>query len=465
MSSNIRIHNFIQAAQLADSNNPLVMDSSGRVKCVHSSSIEENRSSWRYLITSLNQILGVNKVASIFYRYGLSVDGIVQSGKPLLPTDIELCGVGSSRIFTKDLKKAGEKLKSISSQELQKRWSLANPFPVNSCKFPLLPAKWINHNPLFMDQDAQNLLFDMHTLSFESWLERFSKCVVSYELEEKQLIPAPGINGQTAFYKVHQKIIGYGLVAYALKPVGKNTLLKPYIVFRPTQTNLSRLDAVETYLNDFELHIGRSGYQHNKHKFDQLMTNKKFCSDRNKIGIAGYSLGGVYAQRFLIDYWGKVSEAVFYNDPSVEKDLAELFANTMNAQPPNKAPLKLTIVRVEGDLIHYIGDKHVGWGITHPNVSVRVLKFDRSDRQNTKSQLHATRVFDTVDRDYTMYVIHQPQELRNDLDNARRGNAFAWYQKIHRVWGRVISFFLGGIMLICKGIGAIFKIKILRSGH
>jgi len=316
-----------------------------------------------------------------------------------------------------------------------------------------------------MDQETQLLFSDVKDLSFAAWQERFSKCIINRELSEKQILPAPGAGGRIEYYKVYRKIAkGGGLVAYALSPVGSDSTLKPFLFFRPTQCALSHKDAIETYMNDIEPNIGQMGYTDAQSALCELMNDPKFCSVNRKIEVAGYSLGGVHAQRFLADHWRKVSTATFYNDPSIDSEVANRFAEEINQQPEFSDPLQLVIFRTKGDIADYVGEKHLGYGVTHPNVAIQLLEFDQENRAISLHQLHSLRIFDNPYRSYCINAC-PPQDFNTHLDNEQRGPAIFWYEKMRRCWGTVFFWLLFGLREITKFFCAFIGIELLRSSR
>ncbi len=463
MTSYLRLQNFIAAAQQgysAPSEMHLVYQGDQAVLEVGSNRsrysrlcCEQNRRTWDVFLRSVNDALGAGRMEKICRRYRFNPHELQRKGAPLLPQHIEMFSVGASRMTTRDVKQLfqGERLKDLSMQELSERFHVANPFRMMDCSIdpqliqgtPTEISAYFWRNSFLMDKETQVLCCGVQELSFTDWQERFCKTVVNRELSEKQVIQAPGTNGRIEYYKVYRKIAaGNGLVAYALSPMGNDSSLKPVVFFRPTQFNLSAEESLESYMNDMEPHIGEMGYSSAKLIFDQLMQDPKFCSSEVKIGVAGYSLGGAHAQRFVADYWRQVSEATFYNDPSVDSGLAERFAQEVNEAGPLVQPIRLNIMRTVGDAATYIGEKHLGWGVNHPDAFVQLFEFDHQHRQLSLLQLHAVRVFDNLHSNYRTTVRIGLEEFNAHLDNEARGNDIFWYEKTRKLWGPVIYWIL-----------------------
>ncbi len=497
MTAYIRLQNFITAAQTAynaPQQQHLVFDhvptaqvnqpQQDRVvlqpvanRSSHATAFQEqNRRTWNAFYRCLREVIGPEKVQAICSKYRFNIEKMERDGVPLLSEHVELFSVGASQMTTRDLKRRFPgKLSQVNIDQLPERARMANPFPIvgwfrdprDIWGTPTNYAAWVFHDAMLMDKEKQLLLSDVADLTFPAWQERFCKCTVNREFEAKQVIPAPGPNGTVQYYKVHRKVAtGDGLVAYALLPIGAGTALKPIVLFRPSQFALSNEDAIQTYMNDVQRNIGEMGYLAARRLFNDLMNDPKFCPPSTKIDVAGYSLGGTHAQRFVADHWRKVGQATFYNDPSVENELAERFAAEVNAEPPGTVDLRLNIYRStnwdRGDLAHYVGGKHLGWGIANPNV-VTLLEFDHRNREISALQLHARRVFDNPSRNYHATVHNDPAELNAHLDNEQRGPAIYWYEKNRLIWGGVVFWLLHGLHEVTKFFCAFLSIEILRS--
>lgn len=436
---------------------------------------EKNRQTWDLFLRSVSHELGPVKVQEICKRYRFDVVKMYRQGAPLLPKHIEIFSVGASRIATKDLKRQFDQshLRDLSVEQLSERLHTVNPFPIVGWSIdprqisgdPTHTSSYFIYDPFWMDKETQLLFSDVGDLSFPAWQERLCKAVLNRELFEKQIIPAPGVNGRTEYYKVYRKIAtGDGLVAYALSPLGSDSTLKPLLVFRPTQGCLCNEDGLETYLNDVEHQIGKTGYLSAKGLLDQLIEDPKFCPVGTRIKGAGYSLGGTHFQRFLADHWHSVSEASFYNDPSVESELAEEFAQEINHAGSETELPHLTIFRVAGDLADCIGEKHLGWGITRPGV-VQLSEYDPRNKKLSKPELHGIRVFDTSRHDYHILPLSDPDELNTYLDNEQRGSKVFRYEKMRKYCGGVAYNFLCAFRGFLEFLSTLLGIPILKRNQ
>jgi hypothetical protein len=195
------------------------------------------------------------------------------------------------------------------------------------------------------------------------------------------------------------------------------------------------------------------------------MTDPHFRRNHERISLAGYSLGGAHAQYFLAEHFNTISNAFFYADPHVDEPTAERAAQRINQMPRRpEEPLNIQIMRVKGDICHYVGGKHVGWGVNHPDVNIQLVEIDHDNNKTSAAfNLHAFRVLDNNQFPYQMQIIENPQELFNHLDNSKRGPDVLWYERMRRIWGGAAFYTLYIFSEFTKLITGIFGIRVLRS--
>lgn len=485
MPANLRINHFAESAHRAYvAQNPqyLCADSHGLSvrHCDLPSSFSNegrdlNKLSWKIFRESLVGTIGQRKFDWICHRYRshFNFARLEKSGAALLPEHVELFSIGCNQLLLRDIKmRFPEKVKSLTRQQLQGRIQQVQPFPlvgryqdpVKIAGCPSSLSALFFHDKLLMDKEKQLLFSDVERLTYPTWLERFTKVTVNRELVEGQLIPAPGLDGRLDYYVVYRKIAtGDGLVAYAMKPAAKDSTLKPLITFRPSQWALSNEDTFETYMNDVQKNVGELGWNAAKRHFEQLMEDSHFRKGNQRIAVSGYSLGGAHAQYFLVEHADRVSDAIFYGDPSAPDAIAENFAQRMNAAPRRDEPLNIQIFRMKRDFCQYVGGKHVGWGIDHPDVHIQLIEFDHDNQQIASFYLHAHRAFDNTTFSYHMQCYEDAQALFNHLDNSKRGPDVFWYERTRRVWGGIGFSFFWCLSKMVKFISSTFGVKILRS--
>ena len=485
MASILRMNHFSMAANQANASptaqylslNPagLGIQIKDRPSSFSKEELQQNNATWKVFRESLTEIIGNKKFDWICHRYRnrLNFPQREASGDALQPQHVELFSVGSSQMLECDIEDRfnKRKLKTFSRQELTDKMRKLQPFPIlGAYQDPSkLSSLWTSllsffvHDKLLMDKKKQWMFSDIKNLNFPSWLERMCKRLVNLELIPGQIIPAPGHDGSIDYYKVYRKVTtGDGLIAYALKPAVGNSSLKPLIVFRPTQWSFSNEDAFESYYNDVQPHVGEVGFKGAEEELNKLMADSHFRKEKEKISIAGYSLGGAHGQYFLAAHADHISHAVFYADPSVDPAVAEQFAEEMNKKPRRKEPLNIQIYRIKGDPCSYVGGKHVGWGITHPDVNIQLVEIDHYEKTASTLQLHSHRLFDTHHISYRMQSFKNQTHLFQHLDNSKRGLNVYWYEKMRLLWGRAAYGLFYSISCALHVVTTLTGLRILR---
>jgi len=436
---------------------------------------EENRKTWHLFNQAVESHLG-RRFQRISERYHVDFKEMEKKGSPLKSKHVQMVGVVAADFFTYDLKDRAknEKLKDLSLPEIEARMNKLNPVSytgpqLNVHKIYGGPTEFLAHfwhNPLLMDRERLTLfnsqLFASHEHAF---LDRFSKATVTRELSEGMIVPAPGAGGKKEYYKVYKKIAtGHGLVAYALKPLLASSSLQPILCFTPSQFAPSGEDFLETWINDGQLKLGKWGYSAAKKELMKLMQDSKFCPMGKKINVCGFSLAGAHVQRFLIDHALKVSRAIFFNDPSLDSDPVEEFANRMNALPSLSEKLYLKIYRTTGDKAHYMGEKHVGWGITHPDIIREVDEIIPLAQDGIEgSYLHSHRFFDAPQQRYSIKQ-YRGAEVDKQLNNQERGEEIWWYEKMRRWFPvRLVYGYICFLYWVGSSIGNRLNFHIFRN--
>jgi hypothetical protein len=485
MVSILKINHFSMAANqayAAPTAQYLSMNSNGlsvQIKDCPSSfskeQLQQNTTTWKVFRESLTEIIGSKKFDWICHRYRnrMNFSRLEASGAALLPQHVELFSVGSAQVLEGDIEDRFNKreLKTFSREELTDKMRRLQPFSILGS--PQDPSKlrswWVSllsffvHDKLFMDKKKQWMFSGIKNLNFYSWLERLCKRLVSLELIPGQIIPTPGPDGCSDYYKVYRKVTtGDGLIAYALKPAVADSTLKPLIVFRPTQTSFANEDAFESYYNDVQPNVGEAGFKGSEEELAKLMADSCFRQEKEKISIAGYSLGGAHAQYFLAAHADHIAHAVFYADPSLDNAVAERFAEEMNKKPRRKEPLNIPIYRTKGDPCHHVGGKHVGWGVTHPDVNIQLVEIDHHKKTASALELHAHRVFDTHHISYRMQSCKNQAQLFQQLDNSKRGMDVYWYEKMRLLWGRAAYYLFYSTSCALHVVTTVTGLKILR---
>lgn len=487
MSLSFSLSSFIDAAKRADSNSyisicpfgvnafPLPKKSFFQSR-FSEQELEINRKTWEaFKHTVLNE-LGPDRFQRMQKRYDIQFDQQRDRGLPLTAKHIWMAGVISADALTTDLKRnfGGDKLKFQSTSEILRRiqhldkMRFTGPVldPARIYGGPSERKAFFFHDQLLVDRERLALLqgetSSLHPLAS---IERFAKATVNKEFKEKMIVPFKDAHGNTKLFKVYKKVAtGHGLVAYALRPLGNDSGLNSFIIFRPSQFAPSGEDFVETWINDGQLKFGKWGYAAARRTLMHLMNDPKFCPRGQKVDVAGFSLAGGYVQRFLVDHALRVKNAYFFNNPSIDNDPAEEFANRMNCLPPLNEPIHFHIFRTKGDRAHFLGEKHIGWGVDNNDIQIRVTEIDPEPNLNLSSTYrHSYRFFDQIQKQYTEKTF-VGNEAQKELDNHTRGDDIWWHEAIRR-WYPVRIFY--GCMCISywfyKMFSSIFRFKIFRS--
>lgn len=487
MGDYCNLYNFIDAAKraapyqllVASNNEILIRHSIKKIFFRYSlteTMREENRKTWEAFNQAIKNIFGNERIAR-FRKYGVDLQACEKSGVPFFARYAEMAAVIGSDVRTSDMKHqfGNEKLKYLTAKEIEDRMRRLNPVPYIGKCCPVeqiygSPTEWtalFRFDPFLGDKERLHLCTGLSSLSHpDAYLERWAKSLVNREMVEGIIVPAPTSEGLD-YYKVYRKIaLGGGLVAYALKPLSIYSSLKPMLIFRPSQFALSGEDFPETWMNDAQLKFGKWGYSSAKKELMKLMDDPKFYRPTKKIIAAGFSLGGGHLQRFLVDHALKVSKAVFFNDPSLEKNAAETFANRMNSLPRLNDKIWIKIYRTVGDITHYLGEKHLFWGVKHPDIDIEISEIDPLPEDKiTGSYLHSHRFLDAAEQRYKQRV-YRCDELDAQLDNVQRGKDVIWYEKARRSFPvRFVYSYMCTVYLIGKTLFRLLGLQLFRNSQ
>lgn len=413
----------------------------------------ENRKVWKLFKETLEAEFGSKRVERICKRYNINIPVLEASAAPLYRNTIEKIRIGVSEVFTSDLGSHSQ-VKWLTPEQIASKVSflrqqaLAKESPEEAQWYSPFLRSFFRDSNLFFDKNKCLLWPHFIRSSFRGYLELLTKWMGYLELQEGSLVPAPAVDGTTDHYEVYKKISAAGLVAYALRPVSSFSSLKPLMVFRPTVTNLSGQDILYTALNDFASRIGSIGYDAAKEELAALVSDPAFCPPGRKIDVAGYSLGGVHLQRLLADHWTRIDRAFSFNAPSVDCDLAEKFANEINAQPhdSNEIPSRIEVFRTRGDLAHYVGEKHLGWGVKHPKVhrdllEVDFVERDAEDHFSIVATLARHMHLFLLNRDVFFVAQRQPRaRIDEQLDNTPVTSPGKYWEHLRKTVGGFVIF-------------------------
>ncbi|HEY5260086.1 MAG TPA: hypothetical protein VIJ46_05495 [Rhabdochlamydiaceae bacterium] len=467
---------FVQASRGAQPRDRLIVSGEG----VHTrdsnapSSEAENKAVWRCFKQAIQSHPRNQEICK---RYQFQIDRHIARGDPFLPEYAEMFGIGVADVHLMDLiLEAGEALSSLFPWEITRRMDALRRLSPEAFAQKVEALNVARFIPVDPPRDRWHQFFipdhfrkDQHRLRMlqqvphlpqrDAFLELLCKKVVQHEMDKGTLVPAPSPRGGIEYYEIAKKVgSGAGLVAYLFKPVSAESTLRPLLIFRPTQFHLSSEDAVPTLLNDLERNIGHTGYLAAKPALDELMRNP----DYQDIEAAGFSLGGVHLQRFLVDHYAKVTRATFFNDPSIDVHTAGEYAQRVNQLPLDRR-ISLVFYRTIGDRCHYFGHHHVGKGVTNPNVDMRLVEV-YYDRRNVTSAraLHSEPMLH--DPGSHVAVSYRGEELQAHLDTTLRGVEVAWYETLRQsIGGQILFALLELIYNVVKAILDLFGLELFRS--
>jgi hypothetical protein len=400
----------------------------------------DNTRIWTLFLESANEKYGEDRVNTIFQKYAVDPQALAEKNSPLLAKHVHMLELGSSLLCKSDLRPViGQRNVDASTlEQFLAENAPSKALEIDTSQLMGGPTTWgafFFHDRYQMDRELQLLLSDIGNLSPYAFLERLCKSVLPRELPVGLIIPAPHPknSGAVDFYEVYDVITaGDGLVAYAFKPLYRSSELKPMILFRSSPFYFSAWDVLETWMNNLQRYIGWLGYQTARGKLAKLANDEDFCPSKKQMLVGGFSLGGAHAQLFIADHGERVSDAYFFNDPSIDAETADLFASKMNAAEELRFPMKARLFRTKGDLANYAGEKHLFCGVNHPQVDVELHVIDPKE-SITAAQSHGWKHFDATNRSYREKIFTDPEDLTRELDNSKRGEEIMWYENVRRI--------------------------------
>lgn len=406
---------------------------------------EANQRTWRAFTSSIENSFSREKIKQICKRYNnIQWEELKNSTLPLDKIYIEYFGVGAGTIHVFDLQNMMDHnsywfrwdIRNRSAEEVRRHSERASALqflgaikdPRTMFGSPEAEHEHASDDAFSRDKQRCHLLNGITELDskdpnipplhpFYSRLEMAVICL----LDTKDIgMVIPGPRGDLEVYDI---ISSNGLTAIALKPVSKHSLQPPIIAFRCTNQALTQTNAIPSLLNDFERHIGKSGYEACRPKLESWQKDARFLN-RRKPTVLGYSLGGGHASRFFHEFWRSIGEFVIFNSVGIDAEIVDELANQINGVSENEVPPPIYLHRnvsnkegTIGDWVNKLGEKHMGWGIRHKNSRVNVFEWliddypvpgdDPFNPENViKSfDIHAVRPMDSV-RNYS-FTLHQ----------------------------------------------------------
>ena len=458
---------FIIAAQRVQPTDALILkNGSFEKKCAYEEGEEKlNQRTWRAFRHAVEQEFSETQRDHLCARYRFDWDRIAYSSLPLERRYIEYFGVGAANPYTYTLQ---EHLPWYSSLQKQSPKEIHNLFE-RASRMRFIgnmedPSKvhggavdvheGFTNDRYLGDKHRANLFRGVGDLvskdpsipRMHPYYSRLSMgiiCLLETEKKYKDIelvIPAPGAKeGETEYYKIHEIISEGGLTAVALVPVSEKSSLAPLLCFRCTKQSLGQNDAVLSVLNDIEEHIGESGYKAAQKKLAELMEDPAFTRGK-KINVLCYSLGGGHAGYFMRDFWPRVEQFIGFNFVGSDARVVESLANEINSLGENEIPPSFYIHRnvsnragTAGDWVNKSGQKHIGWGIKHPNARVQVTEWIINERDYPAP---TEDIYDPVQFGRWM-DLHGARPMDSELEGKVKG-------KFHALWRYKYNLYQGG---------------------
>lgn len=415
----------------------------------------------------------LKKILDNCRSYGQDFDKMAEDGAPLTPVDVEKAGVAASILTAQDI--GGKVLRRLSAHDIGKRIERADPFhyygtiPEDQWYHggPTTFQEYIGRNHFLVDRRLLRI-FSLNSLLYQhphAFAEHLSKGLLSCEPAEGTIVPAPDASFyETDFYKVEKKIETKekgGLFALMLTPVSEQSKLSPILGFRPTQMKIGYSGPLASLKEDTEKEIGKKGYEAAKADLKDAIDQ----AGDGLIGV-GYSKGGSELARCFIDHWQHFNEVIFFNDPSIEKNLVEDFAKMINALPRQDKVRTITIYRTKNDITHFGGEKHVGWGIQHPDFKVKVVEIEHPSYDEQIKMYHLPKLLERhAQRHFlkneiaenSIFKVYEGKAADAQLDNTQRGAHVASYETFRQKWGkcifRIVNCFYKFLVLFLSCLG------------
>jgi hypothetical protein len=191
--------------------------------------------------------------------------------------------------------------------------------------------------------------------SREEWEQILRHCGSYRSWSEGYIVPQFA-NDNNPPYKVAKVIDdGQGFRAMLLENIAKNST--PILLFRatlPPWSNATLQQKLETVMDDLHKDIGTRGVERNEGAVERVMRDS--CKKHGKLHLAGYSLGGCYAQIFTAKFPALVESCTIDSAPGVGKKVVDDFK--LNCAKSNANPI-IVESRVEGDIVPLCGGAHL----------------------------------------------------------------------------------------------------------
>jgi hypothetical protein len=357
-----------------------------------------------FFLKAITKLALPTEVQTLSRRYGLELKSLM-SKKTLTPQEVlgyaaAFCDITEA---TETLQKTGLegtalKISQFVQQRLQETGSIRGEIKELLKDLDLEEVKggFKKHMKLF--KDLTRLQLAHKTMTVEHFYEILTKKMASAFLEEGMKIPLPKLinpatgelSSKQGYLVVKKQITERGLMAFALVPQDAPEFIKKTVLFRPTTTNLSQENALQTFADDLCDHVGKRSYEAAIFQLESML--EELLPGHETGHVCGFSLGGAHAARLLSDFPEYFSEATFFNDPSTEEDVAKTFIkNLSQTQHTCRNPLKINIIHTDKDVVPLSGDVHIGYcdsswagaefNRTRFTVNLKTIKTEKTEQE------------------------------------------------------------------------------------
>lgn len=458
----------------------------------------ENRRAFDLFQRMIIREFGKGEIIQLCDQHHIDLRQITREVPALLPRFIDAFGVGLANLNVSQLQSVlgtHKKIEECTPRELEALKIRAYPHgyfgerkkPQELFGGPIELSEYLKYDPIIQDQKRLNLYEGIEKLKEpHAFLQRLVMAIVHHDMEIGDIVDAPGENGGKDFYKLHKVVKAGGLYAMVLVPISRHSVLKPILAFRPTGSSLNAIDVLDTWRNNFETENGLRGYLAAKPELDELWNDPLFYNPDFGIFpiVSAYSLGGAFAGYFVKDHLivpgtqkVKIKEVVCFNTVSNStREIADTIKNELNRWDPNTlGPAfyiywNLSEESQERDIATLLGNRHIGYGITHVGTLVQLTLVSTPCPPPTDLarwfDLHTLRFFDSKEGvKYPTRVVPRT-EIDYYLNNELRGEEVRRFELQRVKLGRD---FLGTLVDFLEEILQLFfrilNLKILRTSR
>jgi len=367
-----------------------------------------NARTWKAFNQAIKSEFTSTHRKAIAARYGLDFNKMAKADTPFERRYVEYFGVGAASPYTFQLREQqcffDSRLENLNPGEIHRLYKKAtrNSY-LGTVEDPTEIYGGVRHaheqltyDYFHTDQARSNLFRGISELvskdpkipRLHPYYSRLEMAIISLLETDPEnatleaVIPAPSDrDGELDYYRIHKIISNGGLNAIALVPISKKSKLDPLLCFRCTKQTLGHHGTLDSNIENFNEHIGKSGYEACREELAKLSDDPAF--NRGKpFTVLCYSQGGAHASYFMRDNWRKVNHFIGFNSVGSDDQVVDALAKEINALGEYEIPPTIYQHRnvsnpegTRGDWVNYVGRKHLGYGIHHQNSITGVFEW------------------------------------------------------------------------------------------